>query len=403
MRDQFNFKEPFRRTLIGPTGANVATGNVQGLRSERSDVTPTDPGPGGFYHEITGYRAFYMVPSYAQDSVSWGSPYGQYTYAWSHGELPSGAWRLGCKSDLTPDIPLWVLNQVRTILDARIRENLDISVFAGEARETARTLVETLSILLKSLRGLRSAIRNFGSSSSVGSIGRLSSLSIRDARRHARRGDKLASAYLYYMYGIRPLVADVVRICSLWDKRLEQPVSKRVDVQFDDPSFGPQSYNSGSNLKWLEGTARRGVRTGCNVVVLNPQLFRSSQYGLTSPLSVAWELATLSFVVDWFTGIGNFVRTLETPLGVITQDYYETKYVDNRLVYRYDVYNVVYKNVYTKLIGPLRTMDVHFRTKAMLRVGSPRPLPAPPYVSLGGMGSGQALSLVALITAAISR
>lgn len=403
MRDQFDFKEPFQRTLSGPTGANVATGLVQGVKSERSDITPTDPGPGGFYHEITGYRAFYMVPSHASSSIAWSSPYGAYSYAWSHGEFPSGVWRFGCKSDLTPDIPLWVLNQVRTMLDARIRENLDISVFAGEARETARTLVQTLSILLKSLRGLRSAIRNLGSSSSVGSIGRLSSLTIRDARRHARRGDTLATAYLYYMYGIRPLVTDVVRICTLWDKRLEKPISKHVDVQFDDPSFTPESYDTGSKWRWLEGSARRGVRTGCNVAVLDPQLFRSSQYGLTSPLSLAWELTTLSFVVDWFTGIGNFIRTLETPLGVITQDYYETKYVDNRLAYRYDVYNGFYKTKFTVLQGPFQTMDVNFRTKAMLRVGSPRPLPAPPYLSLGGLGSGQALSLVALITAAISR
>jgi hypothetical protein len=36
--------------------------------------------------------------------------------------------------------------------------------------------------------------------------------------------------------------------------------------------------------------------------------------GLTNPLSAAWNLATLSFVVDWFIPIGDYLDALDVPM-----------------------------------------------------------------------------------------
>lgn len=40
-----------------------------------------------------------------------------------------------------------------------------------------------------------------------------------------------------------------------------------------------------------------------------------SQLGITNPLEIAWELTTLSFVVDWFLPIGNYLGALDAARG----------------------------------------------------------------------------------------
>jgi hypothetical protein len=41
-----------------------------------------------------------------------------------------------------------------------------------------------------------------------------------------------------------------------------------------------------------------------------------ARFGLTNPLTVAWELLPFSFVVDWFLPIGGYLSQLDTPLRV---------------------------------------------------------------------------------------
>ncbi|DAD50888.1 TPA_asm: maturation protein [ssRNA phage SRR5467090_2] len=396
MRDVRDFKVGYTRTYTGPTGSNTSTGTVQSVRSQRSDSVSTAPPPWG----ITGYRAFFMLATFSAGKTEWHSSNtgAKHSFAWDKGELPSSVWRTGANSSLNPDIPNWMLSQVRSRLDNQIREDLDISVFAGEARETARFLVSTLGQILKGLNTLRRLFRSLntprGSRHHYSSWGELIRLTVRAARQRARRGDRLASAYLWYMYAVRPLVSDVVKVCKHWDERLNAPISKQIFAECEDTLFGPPLQKNRS--AW--GTFRRGVKSGADVVVLDPQLLRASQYGLTSPLSLAWELTTLSFVVDWFTGIGSFIRTLESPLGVAIVNYYETQWANTSFFYIYDVYSDLYKNQFTVLDVEDKER-VHVTMKCMLRSSGNRILPAPPYLSIGSVGSSQAISLLALISA----
>jgi hypothetical protein len=41
----------------------------------------------------------------------------------------------------------------------------------------------------------------------------------------------------------------------------------------------------------------------------------ASQFGLTNPFAVAWELLTLSFVLDWLIDVGGYLEALSQPQG----------------------------------------------------------------------------------------
>lgn len=395
MRNVHDFRVPFERKFESPFSNTTQTGTVQSVRSQRSDAVSLAPPPYG----VTGYEAFFMTASYMSDYVEWNQRWvGKSKYSWTHGELPESVWRAGCNSLLRPDIPGWMLNRVRSSMDSQVRDNLDVSVFAGEARETGRFLVQTLGTILQLLNSLRKTFRNLnppvkGRRKHYGSFSELLALTVRAARSAASRGDRLAGAYLWYMYAVRPLVSDVIKICKHWDKRLDAPISKRIFAQVEGTFTPPTSAN-----RKVYGTPRYGVKSGADAVVLNPEALRASQYGLTSPLALLWELTTLSFVVDWFTGIGSFLRTLETPIGVAIVNYYETQWVDSKFTYEYDVYSDLYKSQYTTLLKDGK-QTTRVRLKCMLRQTSNHILPAPPFLSLGTVGSSQATSILALIVA----
>lgn len=46
----------------------------------------------------------------------------------------------------------------------------------------------------------------------------------------------------------------------------------------------------------------------------NPTIGALADFGLTNPLSWAWETTRFSFVADWFLSIGNYLDTLDVPL-----------------------------------------------------------------------------------------
>lgn len=392
-RDVHDFKIPIKRDqYVNGALQNASTTNQQLTRSFRSDSVPTDPFPNGGYHAVTGYSAFFSRISYASGEVGWNTSFGnKYLYRWDGPEVPSAVWRAGCNSLLRPDVPGEVIARVRSSIDSQIRDDLDLAQFAGEARETARLLAETLRKLLSIVRAVRKLGRN--PDSWRGWAG----ASVTSARKAAKPGSasrSAAQAYLKYMYGVRPLISDVRKIASHWDERCEAPVSKQLFATHTvDTNVPTTRWRSASGPKMVVGCS-----SGAYAFVTNPQLLRASQYGLTSPLTLAWELTTLSFVVDWFTGIGAFLRGLEPPLGVAIRDYWETQFADCNFVWAIDYYGE--KGSPGTLYTPRTLSQANVRVKAMARTTPARLLPPPPYINLG-VSSSQAVSLLALIRSGV--
>jgi hypothetical protein len=66
---------------------------------------------------------------------------------------------------------------------------------------------------------------------------------------------------------------------------------------------------------------------GAVVSVSNPNLAIANQMGFVNPLSVAWEAVPFSFVVDWFSNVGQCLSAMTDFVGFNIERSYTTVFV----------------------------------------------------------------------------
>lgn len=382
-RDVRDFKVPETVIYEGPTGSSIATVNRQSVKSSRSDAVSTSRSRDGTYHDVTGYSAYFLLTSSHSGEANWKTATSKYRLYWTGGEVHSSVWNAGCTSLGKPSIPLWCLSQVRAQMHRQCLEDIDVSQLVGEANKTVSSLASIFGALVEMFRAFRH-----------GSWNAFVSSTISDVRRNGK-GRTAAQAYLAWIYGFKPLISDAQRIMDNWDKVVDEPVGRPLFAEVKDSGF---AFPVKKGFTY-SGKLSRGVSSGAYAYVTNPQNLKYSQLGLTSPLSVAWELTTLSFVVDWFFHIGAFLRTWEGTMGVGIQDYWETQWVDNAFTQYEDRYEAVYASKFNSPVPPVDKMEVYVRLKAMFRQNPPFLLPSPPYFSWGVKDASRALSVFALFLA----
>lgn len=124
---------------------------------------------------------------------------------------------------------------------------------------------------------------------------------------------RLANAWLAYRYAIMPnyyLIKDVVEARQNMGKSfIREQVSK-----FETLSLPVSTGVTISGTRTIRHRAWCGVR----LRVYSPldELLGVIQ---TNPFLTAWELVPLSFVVDWFVGVGDALSTLTPPSGLEQQ------------------------------------------------------------------------------------
>lgn len=137
-------------------------------------------------------------------------------------------------------------------------------------------------------------------------------------RQGANLSEYLADNWLYYRYGVRPVVQDIDaagqavanKLADL--STLSRLTSRGYAEDSDTVEF---SHNHG------EGHVREGTTTVVAKVragILYEQLQRPSEFGLTwreLPVT-AWNLLPYSFVVDWFVNVGEFIQAIRPFWGV---------------------------------------------------------------------------------------
>lgn len=129
---------------------------------------------------------------------------------------------------------------------------------------------------------------------------------------------KFGDTWLEFHFGWEPLVKDIYNVCDL----LSSPMyPKHVTVRGRNQQlFGEtKSINCGSRiLGFTEGRFQGKVKgkAGMQMSISNPNLYLANRLGLVNPASVAWELIPYSFVVDWFSNVGQFLSEYSDFLGV---------------------------------------------------------------------------------------
>lgn len=127
----------------------------------------------------------------------------------------------------------------------------------------------------------------------------------------------IPAAHLTHVYGVKPLVSDLIDSIDALGLRLERPLLKRFVVvgKSKSETLDTTWTTSERAVVWLE---------------LEPE---TSAFTLGNPLELAWEVIPFSFVVDWGINVGEYLSALDALSGWNFQSGTVTKKTDGK---RYD-------------------------------------------------------------------
>jgi len=295
----------------------------------------------------------------------------------------------GCQQSYpySPAVPGSLISSCENLVLSRIKNNdFNLGVALGELPETIAFVGNTLSSVAQLYRAIRQ--RNVG-----------------EARRVVRRyfGESspegppripknAATAYLQYQFAWKPMMNDIYQACKLVSDGLPESEAFKAKAALEDKGFSlPVLRSQYSTMGSVTGQVKRGVEVGVSFKITNSTLYDLNRLGLVNPLSIAWELAPLSFVFDWFLPVGNFLDSLTTGVGIDFKTGYKTLWLRNDFTASYYPYgdgnNPAGKQA-----------EVVSQTKSMYRYKlSSFPIPIP-YLN-ANLSIGKILSGLALIIA----
>lgn len=183
----------------------------------------------------------------------------------------------------------------------------------GEGRKTLQ-LVGTL------LKAVRNPLKTVGSIMQKAARRRkkdIATLALKD----------VSEAFLAFQYGVRPLIGAIYDALGI----LENPYPRyrlRTRVGADD--LEKPDYVSGypwdpwryvEKIRWTVE-----LQAGCNIRMINPDTFSREMLGLYNPASIAYELMTFSFLLDWFIPIGVYIASMSDYAGCELTGTYVTEF-----------------------------------------------------------------------------
>lgn len=210
-------------------------------------------------------------------------------------------------------------NAAIAALNSAIRKGQwNSGVFLGELRETSRLFVDTVLSLARFLGSIRKFRRIRTYTRERGRTRRKTQTVYKASWRGVEKtASSLGGLWLLYRYGILPAIADLRDSFQLLRKHLNA-FDGRTSVKSP-----PRTARSTVLRRLNPGTVitEMSTRTWFKAWFTPPSSYSqllahfADQLGLQSKAQIAWELTTLSFVVDWFVDIGGYLEALNQPAG----------------------------------------------------------------------------------------
>lgn len=183
----------------------------------------------------------------------------------------------------------------------------------GERRETVRMVTNVVTVLLRAIKYARRHSW-LDCASTLGTT----------LKRGWRNPRLWADGWLQLWYGWLPLyqtVYDAVK--QLNDNDLNRPerytvhVVRNITEKDVDQVEGTWSLNSSYHRIGYRSTRETQFRAKVRLdfVLSNPRLAALSQWGITNPWDLTYQLTRLSFVLDWWLPIGDLLSALDATLG----------------------------------------------------------------------------------------
>lgn len=248
----------------------------------------------------------------------------------SFGKSPPGLWwpidhRYGMTADIypQPSIPYAVEQRMHGRLQGKILSNqFDLGQTLGELPETIKFVTQKVRQVLDIYNAVRRgnfarALRLVGSPSDKRAVKNFTKAVA------ARKG---GSAWLELQYGWKPLLQDIYNVVDILSEGMKKPVAQVKTTVIDEDFKAPLAFPYLPTVK-AEGEFIRGITGVVRFGVSDPLLYDLNRLGLLNPAALVWELFPLSFVIDWFLHIGNFLKSFTLPMGLVFYSGYTTKFL----------------------------------------------------------------------------
>lgn len=276
--------------------------------------------------------------------------------------------------------PVWdrdyIYNLALNKLNDKVRGGLDLGLSLAESGQTIRMLNAYERFTSWNEDRLRLIQRNL--------------------RRKYQDTRRLASMWLEWQYGIRPLISDIY---AAHDEAVRVVLNeiKTFKAGHTVPlsAFDGSDSSLGFSAKYhTEVQGKQGCMFSLAYEIPSSR-FDLQRWSSLNPVSFAWELTTLSFVVDWFVDVSGYLRNLETAL--LSQARFKTGFTTELHAYtstaRMSGRNVQYDYAYTGSVAMYRER-VRFERKVL----SSYPLPRVPSFH-AKLGVERLLSAASLLAA----
>lgn len=117
------------------------------------------------------------------------------------------------------------------------------------------------------------------------------------------RSKTVANGWLFYSYGVKPLMQDVYNGMDVLQRPFPYHVARASGRMKDAVRHVLPFPPYGADIR----SYRTAIRLRAWVQVKNPNLWLANQLGLVNPASWLLEAIPLSFVVDWFSNLSQVV------------------------------------------------------------------------------------------------
>lgn len=286
-----------RATRLTPKKSNFISPTTWGAVAERYDIADYD------YHSV------YSGRQYQWAGVGAGNGSGVLA-------LPTSCRVSASASAVVVTIPTRLTNASNSSALNGIRDQvIDLSIFFGELSQTIRSLADVVVRVSRSLRHARKG--RWGRAVQALNAGSL------------RNGHAVASTYATYVWALKPWLNDMYGMQEQVKKGLARNGRPIKSAGFASDAFtaGDCSLYRGKEYRF-SGGGRSFSRTVYSMRIHSDVLYGINQLGLANPLATIWELFPLSFVIDWFLPIGDFLSALTGPLGTVFVSGFEDKVIE---------------------------------------------------------------------------
>lgn len=251
------------------------------------------------YGGSSGYRGFTPPGGRPWTTLSVDIPSSRdiydFTNQWGHSSALNKAW-----SDL--------ISKVHS-------EQSQLGASLAETGEAFEMIINRVSLLHRAYGALRKGkFRAF-----------LRILRVRALRKHrnwVRNSTRETSRlWLEYHFGWSPMCQDIYDAAHIFTKPI--PSGKIFGK-------GHVTYSFATPVGWSDRTVTRGplcARQGGTFLIENPNVFLLARSGLANPIAIAWELVPFSFVVDWFSNVGDVINGWSDLLGLKVTDSWNTVFL----------------------------------------------------------------------------